>query len=78
MINSFSPFLLYVKATCTKEVSYVRDSSNNSVEPSWGQAEFDFIMWVYKVQSPVNDLIVGLPGDAIEQFDGASGALYIQ
>ena len=45
---------------------------------SWGQAEFDFIMWVYKVQSPVNDLIVGLPGDAIEQFDGASGALYIQ
>ena len=35
-------------------------------------------MWVYKVQSPVNDLIVGLPDDAIEQFDGASGALYIQ
>ena len=54
------------------------DSSNNSVEPSRGQAEFDFLMWVYKVQSPVNDLIVGLPGDAIEQFDGASGALYIQ
>jgi len=35
-------------------------------------------MWVYKVQPSVNDLIVGLPGDAIEHFDGACGALYIQ